>query len=164
MSLRRSQVGAAVALAAVFFASAAARADVSPKVIAAFKGQIVVTADDVEAGATDKATIDAYKKARLKEVKGEPNGEDVQAWHFSYTAFLTSKPASADLKLEFYVGDKYVADQRLTGVDAQSQVLTGHIDISEDDGPAKNKTYTLKMVAEVKGKDVVYATTPLALN
>ncbi len=162
MSLR--SLPASLALAIVLGAGAMAYADVSPKVIAAFKGQVVVTADEVEPGANDKATIEAYKKARLKEVKGEPNGDDVQTWHFFYTAFLNAKSATTDLKLEFYSGDKYVADEHLTGVDTGAPVLTGHVDITEDDGPAKGKTYTLKLVAEVKGKDVVYATTPLTLN
>jgi hypothetical protein len=162
MSLR--QLSASFVLVLVLGASAIAHADVSPKVIAAFKGQVVVTADEVEAGANDKATIEAYKKARLKEVKGEPNGDDVQTWHFFYTAFLNAKSASTDLKLEFYSGDKYVADEHLTGVDTGAPVLTGHVDISEDDGPAKGKTYVIKLIAEVKGKDVVYATTPLTLN
>ena len=163
MSLRIPRVGAAVALALVLGASVA-HADLGPKVIAAFKGQIVVTNDEVEPGANDKATIEAFKKARIKEVKGEPNADDVQTWHFFYTAFLNAKSASGDLKLEFYSGDKYVADEHLTGVDTGAPVLTGHVDITEDDGPAKGKTYTVKLIAEVKGKDIVYATTPLTLN
>jgi hypothetical protein len=161
MSHRRLQLGA---IALVLGASALAQADMSPKVIAAFKGQVVVTADEVEPGANDKATIEAFKKARLKEVKGEPNADDVTAWHFYYTAFLNAKAGASDLKLEFYSGDKYVADQHLTGVDTSAPVLSGSVNISEDDGPAKGKTYTLKLVGEVKGKDVVYATTPLTLD
>ena len=43
-------------------------------------------------------------------------------------------------------------------------MLTGHIDITEDDGPAKGKTYTVKLIAETKGHDTIYATTPLTLN
>jgi hypothetical protein len=161
MSLRASL---ATALVLVSIGTSVAYADMSPRVIAAFKGQIVVTADAVEAGATDKATIEAYKKARLKEVKGEPNNEEVQSWHFFYTAFLNGKAASSDLKLEFYSGDKLVADQGLTGADTSAGVLTGRVDISEDDGPAKGKTYTLKLIAEAKGHDIVYATTPITLN
>ena len=168
MSLRHSpagpRAGAALALAVVLGASAFAHADLSPKVIAAFKGQVIVTADEVEPGANDKATIEAFKKARIKEVKGEPNADDVQTWHFFYTAFLNAKSASADLKLEFYSGDKYVADEHLTGVDTTVPVLSGHVDISEDDGPAKGKSYTLKLVGQAHGKDVVYATTPLTLQ
>src|SRR5438270_347984 len=164
MSLSLHRAGATLALALILGTSALAHADLSPKVIAAFKGQIVVSNDEVEAGANDKATIEAFKKARLKELKGEPNADDVQTWHFFYTAFLSNKSAVTDLKLEFYSGDKYVADEHLTGVDVHTPVLTGRIDISEDDGPAKGKTYTLKLVGEIKGKDVVYATTPLILN
>jgi hypothetical protein len=161
MSLRASL---ATALVLATMGTGVAYADMSPRVIAAFKGQVVVTAEEVEAGANDKATIDAYKKARLKEVKGEPNGDDVQTWHFFYTAFLNSKPASSELKLEFYSGDKLVADQGLSGADTSASVLTGRVDITEDDGPAKGKTYTLKLIAESKGHDIIYATTPITLN
>ncbi len=164
MSLRLPRAGAAALALLITTAAGVAHADYSAKVTAAFKGQIVVSADEVDASGNDKATIDALKKARLKEVKGEPNGDDVQTWHFFYTAFLNAKSVTGDLKLEFYNGDKYVADQHLTGVDTKTLVFTGHIDISEDDGPAKGKTYQLKLVAEIKGKDVVYATTPLTLN
>jgi hypothetical protein len=163
MSLRIPRAAAA-AIVVVLATAGVAQADFSAKVIAAFKGQIVVSNDEVDTAGNDKATIDAFKKARLKEVKGEPNGDDVQSWHFYYTAFLNAKPATGDLKLEFYVGDKYVADQHLTGVDMSTPVMNGHIDITEDDGPAKGKAYTLKLVGTVKGKDVVYSTTPITLN
>jgi len=163
MSLRIPRAGAA-AIAMLLASAGLAHADLSANVIKAFKGQIVVSNDEVDSSGNDKATIEAFKKARLKEVKGEPNGDDVQAWHFYYTAFLSAKPPGGTLKLEFYSGDKYVANQSLTGVDASAPVLSGHIDISEDDGPTKGKTYTIKLVAEVKGKEVVFSTTPLALN
>jgi len=163
MSLRTLRAGA-TALALLIITAGVANADYSAKVIAAFKGQIIVSADEVDTVGNDKATIEAFKKARLKEVKGEPNADDVQAWHFYYTAFLSSKPAVSDLKLEFYSGDKYVADQHLTGVDTTTPVFTGHIDITEDDGPSKGKTYTLKLVGTVKGKDVTYSSTPVTLN
>jgi hypothetical protein len=163
MSSSIYRVAAGFALAVALTTSTVAHADLSKKVIGAFKGQIVVTAAEVEPASTDKATIDAYKKARLKEVKGEPNGDDVVAWHFFYTAFLKSTGTAA-MKLEFYSGDKYVANQSLTGIDPKSTVLSGEIDITEDDGPAKGKPYTVKLVGEVRGKDVVYATTPLTLN
>ncbi|HTJ43117.1 MAG TPA: hypothetical protein VL463_13525 [Kofleriaceae bacterium] len=163
MSLRIPRAGAAVALAIVLGASVA-HADLGPKVIAAFKGQVVVTNDEVEPGANDKATIENFKKARVKEVKGEANADDVVVWHFYYTAFLNAKAGTNDMKLEFYSGDKYVADEHLTGIDTTVPVLTGQIQISEDDGPAKGKTYVLKLVGQVHGKDVVYATTPLTLN
>ncbi|MCE9574363.1 MAG: hypothetical protein K8W52_14545 [Deltaproteobacteria bacterium] len=163
MSFPMSRAAAGCALAVALATSGVAHADLSKKVIAAFKGQIVVTAAEVEPGANDKATIDAYKKARLKEVKGEPNADDAVAWHFFYTAFLKSTGVT-EMKLEFYSGDKYVANESLSGIDPKSTVLSGQIDINEDEGPAKGKPYTVKLVGEVRGKEVVFATTPLTLN
>jgi hypothetical protein len=143
--------------------SATAFADMSKKVIATFKGQILVTESPLQMSGTDKATIAEFKKARLKEIKGEKNSEDAHAWHFVYNAFL-SKTGSTDLKLEFYDGGKYVADQRLTDVDPKDPVLQGDISITEDDGLTKGKTYTIKLVAVKGSKETVISTTPLTMN
>jgi hypothetical protein len=140
-----------------------ARADVSPKVIKALKGMLIISSDPVSPADTDKATIAAYKAARLKEVKGDQNSEGSTAWKFHYTAFLKKKVGTT-LEIDFYDGDKFVANQRLEGVDATAPVLEGDVDISEDDGPAKGKTYTLKVVGQVKGKDVVVASASLTMN
>ncbi|MCA9678035.1 MAG: hypothetical protein H6709_17915 [Kofleriaceae bacterium] len=152
-----------VALVALVALGQSARADVSPKVIKALKGQIIVSKEPVESGASDKDTIAEFKKAKLSEIKGEPNADDVVAWHFHYTAFLKGK-SSPNLALEFHKGKKYVADQRLTGVDPKLTVLEGDISITEDDGPSRGTEYTLKLVGKSNGKDVVLATTTLKLN
>lgn len=140
-----------------------AAADISPKVSKAFAGQILVTDEPLESSGDDKATIADFKKRRLDAVKGSPNGEDVQTWQFYWTAFLKKKGAT-ELSLEFHVDGKFVADRRLTGVDPTLSVLQSEVNITEDDGPAKGKKYTLKLVGKIKGKEVVLATTPLALN
>ncbi len=140
-----------------------AQADMSKKVIAAFKGKILVTRSPLEGGADDKATIGRFKKETLTSVAGAANAEESQEWTFVYTAFLKSS-GSTTLKLEFHDGKKYVADKTLSGVDPTSTVLAGDIVISEDDGLTKGKKYTLKMVGNVRGKDVVLATSTLTMN
>jgi hypothetical protein len=145
------------------FAARDAHADLSKKVIKTFKGQLIVSTDPVETGGTDKETIAAFKAAKLKELKGAQNGNDVQEWTFHYTAFLKKK-AGSNLTLEFYTDGKYVADQRLEGIDATDPVLEGDITINEDDGPAKGKKYTLKLVGKVKGKDVVVSQTTITMD
>ncbi len=138
-------------------------ADMSPKVIKAFKGQVLVSNEALADGADDKATIAAYKKQKLTSVKGAPNADDVVTWSFHYTAFLKKKGLSS-LAFEFYDGKKFVADRRLEGVDSSLTVLEGDLTLSEDDGPAKGKKYTLKLVGEQGGKDVILATTTLQLD
>jgi hypothetical protein len=141
-----------------------AQADLSKKVISAFKAKLVITAEPIEAAADDKATIALIKKKSLTEVKGEPNSEDAQEWRFQYTAFLSSSGYTT-MALEFYDGKKFVADRHLEGIDAAMTVLSGEITISEDDGPAKGKSYVLKMVGKKGNKDVVLATaSPVKLN
>jgi ethanolamine utilization protein EutQ (cupin superfamily) len=140
-----------------------ARADLSKKVIAAFKGKIVVTKSPVESVGDDKATIAAIKKNTVTEVVGAAGGDDVWSWTFVYTAFL-NKAGAPSLKLEFYDGTKYVADQTLTNVDPKMTVLEGEVSITEDDGLTKGKKYTLKLVGTVKGKESVLATTVLDMK
>lgn len=140
-----------------------AGADVSKKVCKAFKGQLIVSSNAVETGGSDKEVIAAFKAAKVKAVKGEANSEDVAGWSFHYTAFL-KKLGFTSLVLEFYSGSSYVADQRLEGVDPKDPVVEGDISITEDDGPAKGKTYTLKMVGKKGGKETVLATTTLVMD
>ena len=142
-----------------------AHADLSQRVVAAYKGQIVVSLDPIEAQDNDKKTIDEIKKVRLKEIKGDPNGEKVVTWHFQYTAFL-NKTVSGTIKLEFFDGDHYVADRTLEGVNSKNAVISEQVEISEDDGPAKGKKYSLKLVIDGKGggKDTVLASTDLQMN
>jgi hypothetical protein len=145
--------------AAVFAVAIAASAqpvfaDVSRTVISAFKGQLVVTKDELPEGKNDKDTISKIKAAQLKSVEGSPKG-DVTGWNFHYTAFLTKNGAS-HLKIDFMNGDKLAADQQLDGVDPKSSVLSGDISIDEDEGLAKGKTYTVEIL---NGSSVVAKTT-----
>jgi hypothetical protein len=154
-------------LVALLGAPAIAHADLSKKVIAAFKGQIVVTeSGDTPSGADDKETIAAIKKAHLTSVEGEKNAEDVMVWRFHYTAFL-SKAGPTSLKMVFYTDDKekrYAADQRLDGVDPKSPVLSGDVSITEDDGLNKGKSYVIKMIATTGNKETTLAQTTLKVK
>src|SRR3954453_16169399 len=127
MSSRRL-MSAAVVIAAALSWSGAVSAEVARNVITAFKGDLVITKGELPEGKTEKDTIAKIKSERLKELTGEARG-DVTYWHFHYTAFL-SKPGSTQLKMEFWTADKdkkFVADNRLDGVDAKIPVLSGDI-------------------------------------
>ena len=161
MSHRRL-LSAVVLVAATAGWSGLASADVSKAVIAAFKGELVITKGELPEGKTEKDTVARIKTDRLKELTGEAR-EDVTYWHFHYTAFLT-KAGSSLLKMEFYTNDKdkkFVADNRLDGVDPKTTVLSGDISINEDEGLSKGKSYIIKLVND---KDVVVASTPLVMK
>jgi hypothetical protein len=161
MSSRRL-MSAAFVIAAALGWSGAVSAEVSRNVITAFKGDLVITKGDLPEGKTEKDTIAKIKSERIKELVGEAK-DDVVYWHFHYTAFLTKAGASS-LKMEFYTNDKagkFVADNRLEGVDPKSMVLSGDISINEDEGLSKGKTYLIKLVTD---KDVVVASTPLVMK
>ncbi|HMG20794.1 MAG TPA: hypothetical protein VK607_05735 [Kofleriaceae bacterium] len=160
MSSRR-WISTAILVAAIGW-GVVASADVSRNVIAAFKGELVITKGDLPEGKTDKETIAKIKGERLKELSGEAKS-DITAWRFHYTAFLTRTGATR-LKMEFYTNDKdkkFVADNRLDGVDPKTPVLSGDISIDENDGLSKGKPYIIKLVTE---KDVVVASTPLVMQ
>ncbi len=142
-------------------AGGVANADISSRnVITAFRGQLVVSKAEISEGKNDKDTIAKVKAENLKELKGE-EVNDVTQWNFHYTAFLT-KTGNASLKMEFYRdGKQYSADKRLDGIDPKSGVLTGQITIDEDEGLAKGKSYTIKLVGP---NDSVVASTTVTMK
>jgi hypothetical protein len=161
MSTRRLRSAAVLIAAAVGWGGVAA-ADMSRNVITAFRGELIITKGEIPEGKTEKDTIAKIKSERIKELTGEAK-DDVVYWHFHYTAFLT-KTGSSQLKMEFYTNDKdkkFVADNRLDGVDPKTAVLSGDISINEDEGLSKGKAYIIKLVND---KDVVVASTPLVMK
>jgi hypothetical protein len=158
----RHVMSAVVLVAAAVGWGGIASADMSRNVIAAFRGELVITKGELPEGKTEKDTIAKIKTERLKELTGEAK-DDVVYWHFHYTAFL-SKPGSSLLTMKVYTNDKdqkYVDDIRLEGVDPKSMVLSGDISTNEDDGLSKGKAYIIKLVTD---KDVVVASTPLVMK
>ncbi|HTR54532.1 MAG TPA: hypothetical protein VMJ10_27765 [Kofleriaceae bacterium] len=127
----------------------------SNSVISAFRGQLVITKDELPEGKNDSDTIKKIKAASLKELDGEVKG-DVTSYYFHYTAFL-SRTGATQLKMEFMKDGKLSADKQLTGVDPKNSVLTGDITIDEDEGVTKGKTYTVQLVTS--GDQVVAKTT-----
>jgi hypothetical protein len=155
-------MSAAVVIAGAIACAGVASADVSQAVIAAFKGDLVITKGDLPEGKTEKDTIAKIKAERLKELTGDAK-DDVTYWHFHYTAFLT-KAGSSQLKMEFYTNDKdkkFVADNRLEGVDPKTLVISGDISINEDEGLSKGKTYLIKLVND---KNAVVSSSTLVMK
>lgn len=151
---RRVMSAAVMAVAFIAAAPNSVWADMSRPVISAFKGQLVVSSDELPTGKNDKDTIAKIKKAQVKELTGTAS-EDVTSWTFHYTAFL-SKGGTNHLKMEFMKGDKLSADKQLDGIDPKSAVLSGDISINEDEGLAKGNTYQIRLVS---GSTVVAKTT-----
>ena len=161
MNSRRSMSAAIVVAAAVGWGGVAA-ADVSRNVIAAFKGELVVTKGELPEGKNDKETIARIKTERLKELTGEARNE-VTGWFFHYTAFL-SRTGATGLTLEFWNTDKdkrLAANKRINGIDPKTPALSGDISIDEDEGLTKGHAYLVKLVTE---KNVVVAQTPLVMK
>jgi hypothetical protein len=147
-------MSAAVLAATLAVSAQPVFADVSRSVISAFRGQLVITKDELPEGKNDKDTISKIKAAQLKTLEGSPRG-DVTGWDFHYTAFLT-KSGATHLKVNFLNGKQLSADKQLDGVDPKSTVLSGDITIDEDEGLAKGKTYTIEVL---NGTSVVAKTT-----
>lgn len=142
MTLHRLMSAAVVV--AVILCGGVASADLSKNVIKAFKGQLVVSKAELPEGRNDKDSIAKIKAAKLASIDGEVRDE-VAYWNFHYTAFL-SRTGASRLKMEFYNGKQLAADKTLDGIDPKSAALTGMISINEDEGLAKGKTYTIKLI------------------
>lgn len=149
----------AAALAAVIAVGGVASAEISKNVIRSFRGQLVVSTDELPEGKNDKETIAKIKAARVAALTGEERDE-VHYWNFHYAAFLT-KTGATRLKLEFFDGKQLKADKTLDGVDPKVPLLTGTISINEDEGLTRGKTYTVKLVNE---RDQAVSTTTLTMK
>jgi hypothetical protein len=153
-------MSSAVVLAIALVAGGVASAELSKGVIGAFKGQLVITKQELPEGKNDKDTIAKIRSEKLSELVGEKN-DDVTYWNFHYAAFL-SRTGNTRLKMEFYRdGKQYSADKQLDGIDPKSTALTGTISINEDEGLARGKTYVIKLATD---KNVVVAQTTLVMK
>ena len=141
---RRVMSAAILAVAVLLLTSQSVSADMSKGVIAAFRGQLVISKGELPTGKNDKDTIAKIKKEQIKDLQGTKQ-EDVTSWYFSYTAFL-NKTGQKHLKMEFMKGNKLAADKQLDGIDPKSAILTGDININEDEGLAAGNTYTIQLV------------------
>lgn len=161
--MKRS-VRAALAVLALLVCSSVARADVSEAVQKAFKGQILISAEPLPDGVADEADqIRQLKKAHTGVI-ARGRGESVPVWRFHFMAFMSKKPGATQVSLDFYTDDKkkqFVAQERLAGIDPKLTLLQGEAELSEDDGLTADRSYVVKLTAEIKGKDVVLATTKL---
>lgn len=144
----------ALAVAVMLATTQPVSADMTKPVISAFRGQFVVSKDELPTGKNDKDTIAKIKKEQLKEVTGTAQ-EDNVVWSFHYTAFL-NRTGAKNLKLEFMKAGRLAADKQLDGIDPKSSVLTGDITIDENEGLAKGNTYQVQLLA---GSAVVAKTT-----
>ncbi|HEU5059696.1 MAG TPA: hypothetical protein VFU21_24360 [Kofleriaceae bacterium] len=142
----------------------ATRADVPLKVQKQLKGQIFVSPEPLPQSAdSDDALVKALKKANRPEIK-HTSVDGVPVWRFHVLAFMSRKPGVSQVALDFYTDDKtkaFVAQERLAGIDKGLTLLVAQVDLSEDDGLSPNKSYVVKLTAEVGGKEVVLATTKL---
>ncbi len=158
--------GVVCAAAALAFVGIAHASGITRKVERAFKGQILLTKDGLPAaGASDKATIKKFKDARITSVTRADNGSSTP-WTFTYTAFLKKRPLINRLSFDFYTRDKaanYVANKRI-GINGRERVIAGNFELTEDDGLKKGGKYVLKLTAEIKGRDYVFAKTTIDTN
>lgn len=163
--MRRTRLPTIAVTAALLMAGGAvSQADVSRKVQKTFRGQILITTDQLPVQmATDKETIELYKKANAKYLTHR-DVDGVATWSFHYTAFFKKKCGTDRLSFDFYTDDKeklYVANKGLMGVDPSLTVLSGTLSINEDEGLNPGRKYIVEITGEIRGKEVVLATAKL---
>ncbi len=136
----------------------------STKVSSKFKGQLVITDQQLDLGGEAGDVIAAIKKKSLTTIKSEEI-EDVPTWGFFFTAFLSRAPGARTVSLDFFTDDgerRYVANKKLDGIDPKVNLIQHNVMITEDDGLNKGKRYIVKLTSTVKGKEVTLATTKLS--
>jgi hypothetical protein len=152
VSMRR-RVPAAL-LVVIALAGAAARAELSDAVVAAYRGKIILSRAAVAPGDSDKETIAKLKAAQLAELPGKATDEG-QAWRFHYTAFL-KKTGNVGLRLKYVSGEKdgrLAAESPIPIPDVDAPVLEGDLTIGESQGLSRGKAYLLQLVND-KGEVV----------
>lgn len=159
-----------LAAAAVVAMVGLAHADLTPKVVKQYQGQILITdsALNLMLLGDSEQTIKTCQQKQLKAVKHE-DANGTPTWTFYYTAFLTAKPRVNTLTLEFYYempgeGLELRADKTMVGIDRTLKTLQGRITISEDDNVSAGKTYVVKLVDNVRNTSKTYATTKLTFK
>jgi hypothetical protein len=146
MSRHRLSVSLLLLTSTLAFA-AAADAEVSDAVVAAFRGKIVLSRRAVAEGASDRETIAKLKAAQLTELTGTATDEG-QLWRFHYTAFL-KKAGNVGLRIRYVSGEKdgrLAAESSIPIPDVESPVLTGDLSIGESQGLSRGKVYLLQLV------------------
>jgi hypothetical protein len=155
--MRGRVLAALLVVVALAGAGAAARAELSDAVVAAYRGKIIVSKGAVSEGESDKETIAKLKAAQLQELVGKA-GDEGQTWRFHYTAFL-KKTGNVGLHLRFVSGEKdgrLAAEVPISIPDVEDPVLTGDLSVSESQGLSRGKAYLLQL-ANDKGEIVAKA-------
>jgi len=163
---RLSVLASAFAAAAVVLAASSANADIDKKALKQLRGTILVSADELPPIDGAGVTVQSLKKAHQTTQKSVMSG-DIATWKFYFVAFLKKKPGVTQLSFDFYTTDKrklFVANKRLTGIDRSLTLLSSMIEITEDDGLTRGKTYTVKLTATKGKREVVLATTKLSMQ
>ena len=84
----------AAVLVALVSAGGVASAELSKKVTNTFKGQLIVSTEELPEGKNDKETIAKIKAAKVSTLTGQEQ-EDVTHWSFHYAAFLSKTGSTA---------------------------------------------------------------------
>ncbi len=147
----RIKIGIAAALVGflALLGLAPLAAEMTTKVIAAFRGKIVVSRGPLPEGRNDQDSIVQIKKAWLKELTGQEQ-DGARTWNFHYTAFLAGNPRPS-MTLAFRQGRRTVATKRLEGIDPKGRMFEGDISISTDDGLRPGR-YELELTAPKLGR------------
>lgn len=160
----------AIGLSALL-ASQATAGGLNKKVQRSFRGRLIITTSPLApSGRTVRDTVKAIKKAHQSAIAPARKDGGVAYYAFNWTAFMRKKPRVGSLSLEFYkkegkkVSSGMSASKGLTGVNPNVTILSGRTQISEDDGVTAGKTYKVKLVATIGGRDHVLASTVLSFK
>lgn len=82
-------------------------------------------------------------KKRSRDTLESEDVDGVATWSFHYAAFLSRAPKTEEVSLDFYKRNKertYVGNV-VIGVDPETTIVIGDVEIDEDCGPSPGVTY-----------------------
>ncbi len=163
--MRNKTLGIAVLAFCFAFGLGNVQADVPEAVQKSFDGRILITDQPLpKRGGSESRIISSFERAHIAELSGTESDEGIAAWEFYFTAFLKRAPKNSALSLDFYTDDAdrlFVAQKRFLGVDPVLRIVASHVNIDENDGLLRGRSYLVKLTTTRKGRDITLAQTKL---
>lgn len=149
---------ALAALSLVVASLGAAHAKAS-KLLAKYRGQLILAAESFQVSDDDDAMLTQVKGKAKTELAGKDGGGDEgMVWDFAFLGVLKAKPGATKATLAFIDAKSGTqATYKELSCAADQEIIAADLTISENDGLTKGKTYDIVLTVSKGGKDVVLA-------
>lgn len=129
-----------------------------------FRGRVLLSEQpllDAQGAGSEKEM-----KKRSRDTLEAEDVDGVATWSFYYAAFLSRAPKTDEVSLDFHKRDKnhtYVGNV-VIGVDPNTTIVIGDVEIDEDCGPSPGATYDVVVRTRGLKKERQLATAQITLR